>query len=125
MTSPTLLRNSVTAQLIQDTGKVAKVTATIPGSTHRARTYTITSFASAVTLERVSGDYQFGSTNQGANFASWTKLQNPLVVRVVDGHGTNKGVSGQWVRFTETGGARLRAPFPVHPPLGSERRRFI
>ena len=98
----------VTAQLIQNSGQVAKVTATIPGSNQSGRTYTVTSFASAITVEQVSGNHQFGYTNQGTNYGSWTKLQNALVVRVVDGHQTNRGVAGQWVTFTTTGG-RLRA----------------
>ena len=111
-TSLSMFTNSsgiVTAQLIQDSGTVAKVTATIPGSNQPGRTYTVTSFASAITVEQVSGNHQFGYTNQGTNYGSWTKLQNALVVRVVDGHQTNKGVAGQWVTFTTTGAARLRA----------------
>ena len=102
----------VTAQLIQDSGKVAKITATIPGSNTRGKTYTVTSFASAITVEQVSGNHQFGYTNQGTNYGSWEKLQDALVVRVVDGHQTNKGVEGQWVRFTVATGvnsAHLRA----------------
>ena len=100
---------SVTANLIQNSGQVAKVTATIPGSNTRGKTYTVTSFASAITVEQVSGNHQFGYTNQGTNYGSWEKLQNALVVRVVDGHQTNKGVQGQWVRFTTRGTSRLRA----------------
>ena len=100
---------SVTANLIQNNGQVAKITATIPGSNARGKTYTVTSFDSATTIEQVSGNHQFGYTNSGTNYGSWMKLRNPLVVRVVDGHGTNKGVSGQWVTFTATGAARFRA----------------
>ena len=105
----TELDGSVTANLIQDSGKVAKITATIPGSNTRGKTYTVTSFASAITVEQVSGNHQFGYTNQGTNYGSWEKLQNALVVRVVDGHQTNKGVEGQWVTFTVRRGAHLRA----------------
>ncbi len=100
---------SLTVNLIQDSGKVAKITATIPGSNARGKTYTVTSFASAITVEQVSGNHQFGYTNQGANYGSWEKLQNALVVRVVDGHQTNNNVEGQWVTFTTTGTSRLRA----------------
>ena len=111
-TSVSMFTNSsgvVTAQLIQNSGQVAKVTATIPGSDERGKTYTVTSFASARTVEQVSGNHQFGYTNQGTNHGSWTRLQNSLSVRVVDGHQTNKGVEGQWVRFTTSGTSRLRA----------------
>ena len=93
---------SVTANLIQDSGKVAKITATIPGSNTRGKTYTVTSFDRVVTVEQVSGNHQFGYTNQGTNYGSWEKLQNALVVRVVDGHRTNNRVEGQWVTFTTT-----------------------
>ena len=101
--------NSVTVELIQNSGQVAKITATIPGSDEPGKTYTVTSFASAITVEQVSGNHQFGYTNQGTNYGSWEKLQNALVVRVVDGHETNKGVEGQWVTFTTNGTSRLRA----------------
>ena len=111
-TSVSMFTNSsgvVTAQLIQDSGRVAKITATIPGANEPGKTYTVTSFASAITVEQVSGNHQFGYTNQGSNYGSWGKLQNALVVRVVDGHQTNKGVEGQWVTFTTSGASRLRA----------------
>ena len=101
---------SVTANLIQNSGQVAKITATIPGSNTQGKTYTVTSFASAITVEQVSGNHQFGYTNQGTNYGSWEKLQNALVVRVVDGHQTNNRVEGQWVTFTTSDtSSRLRA----------------
>ena len=81
-------------------GRLLKLLRQFRVPTHEGKTYTVTSFASAITVEQVSGNHQFGYTNQETNYGSWEKLQNALVVRVVDGHQTNKGVEGQWVRFT-------------------------
>ena len=124
-TSLSMFTNSasvVTAQLIQNTGQVAKVTATIPGSSARGRTYTVTYLASVPTVITKSGNHQFGPANPaGSTRTTSRKLLNsrPLVVRVEDGYETNKPVSGLWVQFIvdgavpgvpDPGEAFLRAP---------------
>ena len=82
-----------------DVGKTAKVTAKIPGSRNSGATHTVTYFYNAPAIEKVSGDNQFGSINQGTTYATWNPLGQDLVVRVTDGAGSNKGVGEQWVQF--------------------------
>ena len=110
--------SSVSAYVTPNAGQVAKVTATVPGSTHRAKTYTIAYFSSAVVIEPISGDNQFGTTTPGYHSSDTEResrsrkaLTHPLVVRVTDGHSTNKGVRNQWVEFNLGGSNNDGDPF--------------
>ena len=101
---------TVTANLIQNSGQAAKITAKIPGSNQPGKTYVVTSFASAIVAEQISGNHQLGPTTDGyiatdSLRKNRERLSNPLEVRVTDGYGTNKGIGGQWVEFAITGAA--------------------
>ena len=88
----------------------AKVTAKITGAPGINATHVVTYFYSnAVTIKRISGNHQFGSTNKTSTVHTARRLTYPLVVSVLDGP-TNR-VSGQDVRFAigGGGGAVLRA----------------
>ena len=87
----------------------AKVTAKVTGAPGANATHVVTYFYSnAVTIKRLSGNHQFGSTNTEPTFHTARRLTYPLVVSVLDGP-TNK-VSGQDVQFEiTTGTAILRA----------------
>ena len=88
----------------------ATVTAMIPGSVNRDSTHKVTVFFnSSVSLERISGNEQFGQMNSSTlDVANRPQLINPLVVRVLDG---TRGVGEKQgkVKFTVTsGGGALR-----------------
>ena len=90
----------------------AKVTAKVTGAPGINATHVVTYFYSnAVTIKRISGNNQFGSTNTTPTAHTARRLTDLLVVSVLDGP-TNK-VSGQDVKFEisipNTGSAVLRA----------------
>ena len=102
--------NVVAVQYRATGNTTATVTAGIPGSVNRASTHKVTVFFnSSVSLERISGNEQFGQMNSSTlDVANRPQLINPLVVRVLDG---TRGVGEKQgkVKFTVTsGGGALR-----------------
>ena len=78
--------NSVTVELIQNSGRLLKLLRQFRVPTNPEKRILLPLSPGAITVEQVSGNHQFGYTNQETNYGSWEKLQNALVVRVVDGH---------------------------------------
>ena len=79
--------NSTTlANIRVNNNQTAKVTARIPGSNVVNATRVVTYFFnSSMTLKRMSGNNQFGSTNTTPTAHTARRLRYPLVVRVLDG----------------------------------------
>ncbi len=86
---------------------VARVTAHLPGSTTPDGTHVVTLVSNTVsikqTIERVSGNYQHNRVGE--------RLNNPLVVRVLDRKGLPIG-RNQKVRFTAPAGVGLGSTSP-------------
>ena len=103
----------ILATIRVNNNQTAKVTARIPGSNVVNATRVVTYFFNSnVTLKRMSGNNQFGSTNTTPTAHTARRLTHPLVVRLLDGD--TRGVSGQDVKFgiddvSNSGGAVLRA----------------
>ena len=101
-TFTTSTSSTTLADVRVNSGQTAKVTARIPGSNASNATRVVTYFFNNnATLKRISGNNQFGPTNPSSTLAAQRRqLNNPLVVRVLDG--TTRGVGGQDVAFDIT-----------------------
>ena len=84
---------SISVRVNPDRDRTATVTAKISGVSGDHASHTVTYFYNAVTIERVSGNYQHAKEGD--------RLTQPLVVRVLDG---TRNVANQRVRFTASGG---------------------